>query len=266
MVHLYNYLINRQKKGINMSKTEEILSNKPENIGKTALSLALANKKKTEDNKFSQFYDDNIMGILYYIWKTYDLHIADILIYIEAEYKRKTSATYIKTKLLAFEKKLKKADTKKAESTKSGQYCFSSEKPIKHPTFVKSTPDSASTEKSHISAFDEKEKTVVSKETQEPMQKTKSEKKVPESKPRKKAETVATPERKPAVKKAEKKPVNNSLPKKKTTSSVTSKKVKDNDNQNKKYKSIRDKYPEHFKNKETKKDTSFIKENVPTHP
>ena len=173
MVHLYNHLINRQEKGRDMSKVEEILSNEPENIGKTALSLALANKKKVEDNKFSQFYDDNIMGILYYIWKTHDLHIADILIYIEAEYKRKTSATYIKTKLLAFEKKLRKADAKKAESTKSGQYCFSSEKPIKHPTFVKSTPDSASTEKSHISAFDEKKKTVVSKETQEPLQKQK---------------------------------------------------------------------------------------------
>jgi len=102
----------------------------------------------------------------------------------------------MKKKLLAFEEKLKKTEVKKAASTKEGQYCISSERPTKHPTFVKTSPEEVSTEKPRISALDENEKTVVSEESQELPEKPKSVKKPPAKKATKKPQTPHVDEKK----------------------------------------------------------------------
>ena len=216
-----------------MSENSELLQEKPANISEDALALALSARDKGNSTKFTVFYTDTVINELYYLWKTYKLGFTHIVIYIKEKYGREPGRTYIKKKLLDFEKRLKNGEIEKAESTRDGQYCISSKSPTKTTTFVKSIPAQISTEKSRISDSDKIEKTVLPEEVQEVPEKTKSVKKTPVKKVTEKVEAIPVADKKSTAKSVEKKEVNNSSPKKKM--------------------SIRDKYPGKFKKDAAKK-------------
>jgi len=76
----------------------------PKNLDQKILKKILDKEKESQQKvNFPVFYTKEILHELYYIWKTYNFTMVNIVDYIKEKYSRSVDPNYLKKKLIKFE-------------------------------------------------------------------------------------------------------------------------------------------------------------------